>query len=270
MISFFQLFMPGKDYQKYSRDIITFENDMRQEYPYGLNDSFKISHGNNYFRFFERFGKLFYQTYYNNNILIATCAAVLRSNNIWYIGDLKVHKKWRKKNIPLKMLNKSFFIGMLITQKAYSIEMIGSNNKNESRILKLLYNYKIKKNLTIKKLSIYNLSYIEICKVIDYIRAYHQKIIVFLNLKNVKDLILSSTGKPLNVLHVASIDSVSENDLFYSLPQPNHTHMFSCFYGDLLYLILLKMRFKNNAKAWIIAHNIDIDKELSFLSTAEI
>lgn len=261
--------MPGSDYRKYSNDIIKFENAMQQEYPLGLQDTFKISHGNNYFKFFERFGLLFYQTYYENNILVATCAAVLKNNKIWYIGDLKVHIEWRKKNIPLKILKKCFFVGMLITRKAYSIEMIGQHNNNQSRILKLLYHYKIK-NLTIRKLSIYNLSYLQICKIFTYIQKFHRKNMVFLSLKNIKDLILSSTGNPIKLLHLVTIDSIKNDDIWFTYPQPHHTHMVSCFHDDNIDLLCRRMKIKYKADAWIIAHNIDINTELSFINTAEI
>lgn len=145
--------------------------------------------------------------------MIATCAAVLKNNNIWYISDLKVYPKWRKQNIPLKMLDKSFFIGLLITKKAYSIEMIGSDNKDQSRILKPLTNYKMT-NLSTKNLSIYNLSYIQVKILIKYIQSYYHNDVVFLQLKNIKDLILTSTGKPIKFLHIVTKNSLKTDDIY--------------------------------------------------------
>ncbi len=73
----------------------------------------------------------------------------------------------------LKCLTNLFLSVCLLLKKAYSIEMIGSaDNKDQSRILKLLTNYK-RTNLSTKKLSIYNLSYIQVKIFIKYIQSYY-------------------------------------------------------------------------------------------------
>ena len=74
----------------------------------------------------------------------------------------------------------------------------------------------------------------------------------------------------MKLLHIVTKDSCKTDDIWYTYPQIDHTHMISCFHGDYLDILLFGIKINDKMYAWLIAHAIDIDREIKFITTAEI
>lgn len=155
-------YMPHR-FKLYHNKLITYEKKMSVWYPLG-QDYFRISHGENYYNFFNRMGEVNIQVYTNKNKnIIANGCGVLRKipqiGYAWYICDLKVDPKYRNNRLPFKMLSKTFLTSYAKSNKCYAICM--NNGESEQKILRLINKMKYK-NFKLKKaglLYIYSVDY---------------------------------------------------------------------------------------------------------------
>jgi hypothetical protein len=92
--------------------------------------------------------------------------------------------------------------------------------------------------------------------------------IFYLSLFGKKNIILKSTNKPMNLLHVQWSTQRDKNDLYVDVPQKGFTHMFCLPLGDRLNDILQKMKIITDVTASVISFNIDND--FKFILTSEI
>lgn len=240
-----------------------FEEKLRHWYPLG-DDCFNITHGDNYYAFFERLGDLHMSILMEDKEVIGTAFGVLRKlkEPVWYLCDLKLDRKHRGKQIPFKML-KSAFNKYNLSNKIYGISMNKDNEEN--RIVKLANNIPLIKFSLACKLMIYSINYEELSMIQDIIIKYRGPI-SFLSLHNIKDLILKSTGKHMPILHIQWGTHEQNSSL---KPEPNYTYMFCCPEDDHLYHELNKMGITTNTTASIIHHNME-DYDWKFILTSDI
>lgn len=166
-------------------------------YPLG-DDAFKIDHGEDYFRFFERLGDLHYWCVIKGDELIAVAAGILREidgQKAWYLCDLKVKKNYRGQGIPKKIFLKAFLYNVIHHRvfRAYAVSMNDNNGKTPYKKIK-----KATCNLLdgSKQLNIYTLTK-EQCD--DYIKSNN---FYLTETNGMKDLILKSTNSKMSLFHL--------------------------------------------------------------------
>ncbi|ARF12362.1 hypothetical protein Klosneuvirus_5_32 [Klosneuvirus KNV1] len=246
--------------KQYHRQIQKFENKLAHWYPLGQNDKFKISHGNNYYSFFERLGKMNMLICLYKGKVIGIGCGVLRNINhkkVWYICDLKIDEKHRGKWIPFKMLLDSFH-KIDQSNKIYGISM---NNEKENKVLRLARRIPL---LDFKKgplLYIYSLDYEKMLKAKPIIQK-HRRQFGLATLSGVKDLIIQSTEKPMPLLH---LDWNKSNDTILD----GYTYMFCCPEKDPMKIELDQNDIMTDITATIVYYNMN-NFDWRFVMTSEI
>lgn len=271
------------DFSKLQPYFEEFESNLKEWYPLG-EDLFYISHGNNYFAFFNRLGEPHYIIIIdpNDKKIIGTMIGIKRliknKNNLltelWYICDLKIDKKYQGRHLSLKIFQKALSISPM--KKFYSVSMYPTCKK----IMKLL-NYL--KYLGIKSygyLNIYSFNYDEMIDMQTLLEK-NWKNICYVDLSKKKDIILKSSGKSMKLLHLQhdlvkkSSDVCQDQDqdeIIYKKPQKDYVHMF-CLHENNVLNEKIKKYFKIDekdiAKALIIGYQMN-DYNFDFILTSDI
>lgn len=238
-------------------------------YPLG-NDSFYIDHGKDYFAFFDRLGETHYFACTINNEIVAVAAGIVRqlSKKGFYLCDLKVHPKYRRKKIPLKILSHAALRYYLKCPRGYAIAMDKENQK-ENRTAKLLEHFRWLKISPIEKLHLYSFNYEEMLMHRKLIEEHKGKI-SFLSLQGVKDLILDSTKLPMKLLHIQYGDKRENTDEQLTIePQRDYVHMIALVSNDSLKKEFDKLKIHSTSTATIIEHNLK-NTDWSFIRTSDI
>lgn len=247
-----------------------FEEKLSHDYPLGY-DYFKITHGENYYAFFERLGVIHMNLLIDNNEIVGSGSGILRNIKYkndkilptFYLCDLKIDPKYRGKHIPFQMLL-SAKQKLNISNRIYGITMNKNDNK-ENKVVKLSKKIPLLNFKSGGKLMIYSIDYDTLLKIKPIIE-HHRGNISFLSLLNIKDLILKSTGSPLPLLHI----QWQSNDINNIIePIPGYTYMFCCHIDDPLYIDLINHNIITNTTAEIIHHNMD-DVDWKFILTSDI
>jgi hypothetical protein len=275
-------YVPEIKQQDYNKQLINFENKMSQLYPLG-DDKFRINHGENYFAFFNRLGKVHYCIYAANSLVLdkvfgdgqihGTLCGVLRNiygNKIWYLCDLKVEENWRGKWIPSKMFAKGMWnVGK--SQRCYAIsmnpEIVPLQDPSPNKVLRLFKRFPLANFKSGGNLMIYQLSYDEIIK-IQHVLKDTYKSISYLSLNNVKDLVLESNKEKIKLLHMIPNHRVTEHGQ-YAQPQKDHTHLFCVLETSVLITKLKELNVKPGSSAMIIQNGMD-NFDWGFITTADI
>lgn len=245
-----------------------FEEKLKHDYPLG-DDYFNITHGENYYAFFERLGLIHMKLLIDNNEIVGSGCGILRNIKykndkkwpIWYLCDLKIDPKYRGKHMPFKMLL-SAKQKLNISNRIYGITM-NKNDDKENRVVKLSKKIPLLNFKSGGKLMIYSIDYDTLLKIRPIIER-HRGNISFLSLLKIKDLILKSTGSPLPLLHIQWGDDVN-----IIQPISGYTYMFCCPINDPLYSELTNNNIITNTTAEIIQHNMD-DCDWKFILTSDI
>lgn len=256
-----------------------FEEQMSNYYPLTDTEQFRLDHGKIYSKFFDRMGKLHTNVCYDREKnLIATGSGVLRNinnNKIWYICDLKIDKKYRGRHIPFHMFMNSLHLAKL-SNKAYGITMNNSNDKN-NKVVKLAK--KIKSPIggfaIAGTLLIYSLNSKDMLIAKPIIESIKGPIF-FVNLRNIKDIILKSTNKPMNLCHVNLLKNAGnckyyKDQVTYQI-DVEYTYMFCFHKDDIINKKLNASNINTNITATIIHHNLDdlTPDNYDFIQTSEI
>lgn len=250
--------------ESHNNELKDFEKRLSQFYPL-CNDMFRIDHGTNYFKFFQRIGKPYYYGIYNNDILVGTIAYIKTGENIYYIADLKFDPIIRNKGYFAKLVRKSMMSMLFTTKvnylklKVYAISMNDNNSKT---------NNILRKTSNIMKfgciLNIYSLSYEQIIVVKNIIEKCKNKKLNFVSLNNTKDLILKSTNKPINILHIEYCDST------LSEPLKDFQHMFCTNENsDLSNILKTQYNILPISTATVMHYNMS-DTDWEFIQTSHI
>lgn len=255
--------------EEYNSRLLEFESNFT--YPLG-DDMFSISHGNNYFRFFDLLGKPYiFLAITDSGQIIGAMAIILRnidlSNNgsldkIWYICDLKIHPKYRGRAIIQKIFHLAFTKYYRISQKIYAISMNSVDSKN-NRLINLASRIP---SLALKKqddLLFYIVDKDQL-KQLEPVLMKHDgyRKQGYLSLANIKDLILSSTRERLSVVHMAP-----ENKSNYTAKDSDLYFMFCCPGQSYLKQDIEKLNIMPSSTGSIISN---IECSWSFIASSEI
>lgn len=249
----------------YNPNLKLFETKMSHKYPLG-NDSFSIDHGEDYFAFFKRLGKVHYiiiQDTKTKNI-VGTACLILRkytiydySNKtsklipIWYMCDLKISKEHRGRSLTsqlfLKLVHRFIpqsYYGYLVSMDPHSQQMIHIM-KNVNKFLPIKFRtcklliYVVSKN-TMQSIEKY------------FIYAFGQ--ISYITLSGKKDLILESSGKPMSIYHLQHSTFASTNNNYQLAEIPDDSQIMFCFpKSSPLEIIMNHLKITTEISATIIS-----------------
>lgn len=260
---------------RYHKQIKTFENKMSTWYPLNLVEEFRIDHGNNYYDFFRRMGKIYMNIVLDKNKkIIGTFSGVLRNINninIWYLCDLKIDYKHRGNMLTLQIIMNSLRLRN-ITKKFYAVSM--NNGDSLNKVVKLAN--KISKSTYIKikteTMYIYSVESSKMEKIKNILELYKGPL-YYVNINKLKSLILRSTNKSMNLYHVNFLKNINYtkngNEQIFSTPIDG-TIMF-CFHKKDNINNILKMNGIITDTSATIIHNLDFEpSEWDFIQTSEI
>lgn len=233
-------------------------------YPLG-SDSFQISHGPDYFAFFDRLGELHYYAAIDcargeAERVAAVGAGVIRrvplrqrglSLKTWYLCDLKVHPGYRGQRLPLRILSSAFWLNYLRCPRGYAISM-NPGDGSPNRIVKLLGHFRWAPVELASTIEIYSLDRARMEACAETLRR-HRGPVSYLSLQGRKDIVLASTGAPMKLLH-AQFGPCAEAG--FPTPQDDYNHMFCAPAGDELSKELRGIGHFPSATASVIAHRM--------------
>lgn len=210
--------------EKYNSQLLSFENNFT--YPFA-DDSFTINHGKNYFRFFDLLGKPYILIATDRNKIIGVAVIVLRNIDIantkklepvWYICDLKIHPNYRAKGIVQNIFDFAINNYSTISTKIYGISM-NSNFMKTNRLIHLARRLPNINLVQQETLIFYMLKKNQLDQINNLLWSRHIKF-GYLSLFGVKDLIMSSTKKPMKLIHIvpenrANITISNIDDYYY-------------------------------------------------------
>lgn len=239
-------------------------------YPYG-SDSFRIDHGEDYFRFFDRLGEVAYYVVTSNGTLCGVAAAVLRKMpygksgqtvDSWYLCDLKVHPDFRGNGLTMKIFRKGLLASLIKSRRGFAVTM---NSVGPNRIVKMLAKAPFTPLGLHSVLDFFTMSEEQALSCRSVIES-ERGTISFLTLKGVKDLVLTSTSKPLPLSHIqfGPLAQQGSND-----PMPNHQHMIAAPQGDALGKKLIALGIKPDAQASIVHFRMP-NTDFRYLLTSDI
>jgi GNAT superfamily N-acetyltransferase len=241
-------------------------------YPLG-DDFFQIHHGNDYFAFFDRLGKVDYYVMCDSERVAAVGAGILREipcrqgqlpQLAWYLCDLKVHPDYQRRNLSLQILSRAIAAGRSDCARGYLISM-NPGDGSPNRLVRVLEKYSVVKFTTATQLNIYSLDAKNMREISPLIIKYRGKI-AYRSLAGIKDLQLQSTGQKLPLLHLQWGGDI--DDL---IPEPitGYTHMFCVPSNDTLASLLTDRSIYPNATASVVSHGM-AESDWQFILTSDI
>jgi len=286
-VTFFKynfLDLNGSILELYNPNLKLFELKTLQKYPLG-HDSFIIDHGKDYFAFFKRLGEINYLIIQDNDnkTIVGTACAIIRKyfvlplsseisqtndtgnkiitdktkkHNIgkisfWYLCDLKIDEAHRGQNLTSKIFMNMYHKYMCRCHRGYLISM----DPNSTQIIHIFN--KIDKILHTNniqtKLLIYSVSIIVMKEIERFFNCMFGDI-SYISLAGTKDLILTSTNKPMEIYHLqhSSFAAISGTKKINDIPE-NSTVMFCFPKNSPLEKILDDFNIKTDISATIIS-----------------
>jgi hypothetical protein len=226
-------------------------------YPLG-DDAFRISHGADYFAFFERMGAVHYHALEHEGRLVAVGCGVLRERpRRWYLSDVKVHPDFRGQRLPLKLLRAVFLPNWLRCGRGYAIAMNPPDGA-VPRSIRVFSHFR-----WVPKALVHAFALDLYSAPADATRAALPLIGPggFVSLRGIKDLVLESTRQRFELLHFRR-DAGGE-------PQTGATHMWCVPREAPLNARLAAAGFMPSASATVIWHRLG-GFDWSTLDTSEI
>lgn len=252
-------------YSSLSKRMLNFDNIFT--YPLG-KETFKISHGENYFSFFERLGELRFTGFEDSGEVAIVAASVLRTINhqkVWYLCDLKAHPDYRNRKLTTKLVYRNFIPQFLKSRKCYAISMDKPGEGN--RTLNILKNVKFNFFKSAGKLLIYSLTKEQLDDAFLLIVKFKGKV-GSVSLKGIKDIVLQSTQSPMRLNHLVFN---TENGISYydEKLKKDDIFMFCTKEGSTLNNELNSIGIKASSTATIIHHGME-NWDWEFINTSEI
>lgn len=241
-------------------------------YPLG-EDRFEIDHGDDYFAFFDRLGELSYLAAVDGDELVGALAVVARDvpgssgtalRPAWYACDLKVRPDRRGLRVPAQLFAAALSLEHSECTRCYAISMDpgdGSANRVE-RLLARLPVTPMSRAVTLHLYSLDDLAMRSALPLVERTRGP----VSFLSLAGKKDIVLASTGLPMQLLH-AQFGPCAEESVFE--PRPNSVHMFCTPKNDALDVGLRDQGHRPSATAAVLHHRME-DQDWSFVLTSDI
>lgn len=241
-------------------------------YPLG-NDFFQLDHGRDYFAFFDRLGELQYYAAIDSDLVCAVGAGILRqlpyrqteaARDAWYLCDLKVHPRYRRRNLPLKVFRCGFYSNVHRCDRGYAISM-NPGDGSANRVVRLLERFTPARLSRTVALNLYSLDASDMADLEPLLIEYRGAI-SYLSLQGVKDLRLQSTGQILPLLHVQWGSTAQPGQ---TAPQPGYVHMFCSPQDDELAIAIAARNIHPSATATVISHGMD-NSDWRFILTSDI
>ena len=275
------------DRSRYQEGILALEGGV--EYPLG-DDFFHLSHGEDYFRFFDRLGTVRYVVAITEEedtpgpqVVGAQCFILRRvplfqshsrTTPTWYSCDTKVHTDFRSSGTGAKLLGSSLGRTMLWNQlkfgavlKGYGISMNSTATSNRMRGHSRGFQRRLPGfNVDSKLLALYSLDYEQMLEMAPLLTRYRGAL-SYLSLPGVKDIILKSTGSRLPLTHVqwgALADPAAVPS-----PMPGHVHMFCAVQGTPLWQAVENESGVSPSATATIYH-IRMKSDFAFILTSDI
>jgi len=242
------------------------------DYPIG-DDRFKIDHGPDYFRFFERLGEVFYFAQEDGDRLVAVACSMLRRvpyregeapKKCWYGADVKVHPDYRGRRIPLSIAYKVFIPLAMRCVRGYVVSM-NPGDGSPNPIVKLAKAFEWTPVDVSGTLRLYSLDADQMTELTPLVEA-HRGPISYLSLADIKDIVLQSTGAPMPLIHVqwGHCAEAGVPD-----PIPGSVHMFSALEDDPLALAMAERGVAPSATATVISSGMR-RSDFRFILTSDI
>lgn len=175
----------------------------RFTYPLG-DDRFRIDHGPDYFRFFDRCGEAIPFLAVDGDRVVAAACAVLREapslGRAWYLCDLKVDWAFKGRGAALSLIRSAMPYCLRRCRRGYAITMLGPG-AHRSPVPRLLGRLPLLSFETGPRLEIYSLGLEELLRAAPLLRR-HRGSISLESLRGIKDLVLESTGRPMPLWHL--------------------------------------------------------------------
>jgi hypothetical protein len=237
-------------------------------YPLGA-DSFRIDHGADYFAFFRRLGELHYYVAVEDEEVLAVGAGVLRTEpeRTWYLCDVKVRSRSRGRHLPLRMLSRVFLPNYLKCRRGYAVSM-NSSDGSPNRIVRLMSRFRWAPTSVGTRLALFSLDEPGMRLAAPLVQR-HRGAMTYLSLAGKKDIILSSTGRAMPLLHVQFGPAAAAASTCVLSPQAGAVHMFCTPEGDPLHQVLTLAGFQPSASATVIHHRMD-RVDWGFILTSDI
>ena len=290
-----------------SLNIVEYQNQftsLEKNITYPLDggmDSFTINHGVKYNQFFSKMGKARFILAFNSDDLCGSIVGVWKKIKInnkrlcgLYIGDLKIHPKYRGKKIPLRMIYYAFL--KYIFHPCYRgwdfLYYIGMNGSagNVTKSFKGFHLGKFSSLISVQRIYIIQSNELNGLSYYNFTKDNHTTIELSPNNLNKiitnqgeKDLTLKSSGELMRLAHIHFQINNKINDILTQLSK-EITNKFSnyklCFAVDERNQRFINYLSQNNIESnttcciytfnWpIIGYNLKQHQFIS-LSTAEI
>lgn len=231
-------------------------------YPLG-DDRFAIDHGSDYFAFFRRLGELAYFVALDGQRVAAVCAAVLRrippsagepTEPCWYVCDLKVHPDYRRRHIPWQIFCHGFPRKYPLCPRGYAISM-NPGDDMPNPVVRLSTHFHLAPVSLGTVLAIYSLAAEPMRAIESNLRRARGRL-AYLSLAGIKDIVLSSTGNPMPLLHLQHGVTVHGGDTLRPAPIDGHVHMFCLPADDPLQREMAALGIHASASASVIHHRM--------------
>jgi len=240
-------------------------------YPLGA-DRFRIDHGSDYFAFFDRLGELRYEIALDRDRVVGVGAGILRTGvpfgdrarSAWYLCDLKVHPDYRGRWIPFSIARRAVPKSYVRCPRCYAISMNPSGGTNP--VVTLLQRWRLLPLQASPILFVYSLDAEGMRTAIPLLEAYRGAAPTYLSLGGIKDIVLESTGRPMQLVH-AQFGPFAER----GVPEPieGAVHMFCSPSEDALARDLARAGISPSASATVLHHGM-AECDFRFVLTSEI
>lgn len=241
-------------------------------YPLG-DDRFEIDHGEDYFAFFTRLGRLYYYLVLEGDRVVAVAAAILRRvpttsheepKAVWYLCDLKVHPEYRGRYLPVSIFVHAFPKLYPLSSRAYAISM-DVDSERPNRVALMLKRFPLAPMSIATKLGLVSLDAKRMQKVEPILREHFGRV-SYLSLKGKKDIILQSTRTPMPLLHVQFGPCAEQEQ---TEPLDGYVHMFCVSMDHPLLGALKHQSIYPSATATVIHHRME-KWDWGFILTSDI
>ena len=242
----------------FGRQLAALERDIT--YPLG-DDRFRIDHGPDYFRFFARMGRLRYLAALREEAIVGGLAAIERHlpDPVLYVGDLKVAPDGRGLGRRLAAALATLAEGSPV----YGISMNPGDGAPNRVVGMLTRAFPALSRAA--DLSFYTL---DTTTMRDFqpVLESHRGPSGFLSLRGIKDIVLASTGAPMELWHTQFGPT---GDIQRTEPVPGGAHMFCTPTGDGLDRAAQDQGLSPSASATIVSNRMT-DQDWGFVLTSEI
>lgn len=269
-IDFLFLFLPGRFYRSKEPAVSKFhEKSENDEVFLFKGRKVQFDNGRYYFRFLERIGRVLYLTFFNDGDLVETCALILRSDGdgrrVWFVTDLKYRYRIEHTDQSRSIL--SVFLCNILSRRLFTVEMINRENSSISHLQQVLNDRGID-TMTARKLHIFDLDRAQLSSAAAEVRKYKGDDIVYLDLRGVRMMRMTSVLQPVKLLHVVPRRSLIKTDSWVDHPQCEYLHRVTCIQGDALDRFFEISGIVNTESAWLLTKNMDND-DFRFLNSSE-